>query len=223
MPGEIDVYQLCPCGSGKKLKFCCHAIVAEMLKVSELQQSHQYQAALTLLDAVEKKVQPREISSRAWVKTTKAFLLFSLGAVAERGALVAEVLAELPEHSLAVAVNGLLTLAADGYPSAMRALYRTFQISAAEQEHLTSHLAIALARFLMAKGHYLATGQYLRLAVLFDPENQEAVEAWMDFVRDGRIPYTLRDGYALEPLAGAENLKPQFDHAVKLATQGCFS
>src|SRR4029450_4755522 len=101
--------------SGKKLKFCCHAIVAEMLKVSELQQSHQYQTALTLLGTVEKTVQAREVWSRAWVKTTKAFLLFSLGTVEEPRTLVSDVLAELPEHTLAVAVNGLLALAADAY------------------------------------------------------------------------------------------------------------
>ena len=57
MPDELDVYQLCPCGSGKKLKFCCQAIVGEMLKIAELQQSHQHRAALTLLETIEKKVQ----------------------------------------------------------------------------------------------------------------------------------------------------------------------
>jgi len=223
MPGEFDVYQLCPCGSGKKLKFCCHAIVAEMLKVSELQQSHQYQTALTLLDTVEKKVQPREVWSRAWVKTTKAFLLFSLGVVEGPRELVEDVLAELPEHALAVAVNGLLALATDGYPAAMRPLYRAFQIASADQPHLTSHVTMALAQLLMAKGHFLATRQYLSLAVRFDPENQEAVEAYLAFVRDARIPYLLRDGYALAPLAGNESLQPQFDQALKLAVQGCFS
>ena len=223
MPGEFDVYQMCPCGSGKKLKFCCHAIVAEMLKVSELQQSHQYQTALTLLDTVEKKVQPRDVWSRAWVKTTKAFLLFSLGTTDGPRQQVEEVLAELPEHPLAVAVNGLFALAADGYPAAMRPLYRAFQIAPADQPHLTSHLAMALAQFLMVKGHFLATREYLRLAVLFDPDNEDAMKAFIAFARDARIPYPLRDGYALLPLAGNENLKPQFDQALKLAAQGCFS
>ena len=145
MPGDIDVYQTCPCGSGKKLKFCCQAIVTEMVKVSELQQSHQYQAALTLLDTVEKKVPPRDVWSRAWVKTTKAFLLFSLGTVDEPRKLVGDVLEELPEHPLAVAVNGVLALAADGYPAAMRPVYRAFQVAGPTQPHLTSHLAMALS------------------------------------------------------------------------------
>ncbi len=223
MPGDIDVYQLCPCGSGKKLKFCCHAIVTEMVKVSELQQSHQYQAALTLHDTVEKKVQPRDVWSRAWVKTTKAFLLFSLGTVEEPRELVADVLDELPEHALAVAVNGVLALAADGYPAAMRPVYRAFQVAGPTQPHLTSHLAMALAQLMMAKGHFLGTRQYLNLAARLDPENEDAVKAFLEFVRDVRLPYPLRDGYGLAPFAGNDHLKPQFDQAIRLAFQGCFS
>ena len=33
---EIDVYAPCPCGSGKKLKFCCAPIVEDMAKVARL-------------------------------------------------------------------------------------------------------------------------------------------------------------------------------------------
>jgi hypothetical protein len=129
----------------------------------------------------------------------------------------------LPEHPLAVAVNGVLALAADGYPAAMRPVYRAFQIATADQPHLTSHLAMALAQVMMAKGHFLATRQYLNLAVRCDPENEDAVKAFLEFVRDVRLPWSLRDGYALAPPAGIENLKPQFEQAVKLAFQGCFS
>jgi tetratricopeptide (TPR) repeat protein len=223
MAGEFDVYQICPCGSGKKIKFCCQAIIAEMVKVSELQETHQYQTAVTLLDSAEKKVQPKDVWSRAWVKTTKAFLLFSLGSVDDPRALVREVLAELPEHPLAVAVNGLLALAAEGYPAAMRPLYRAFQIAVADQPHLTAQLAIGLARFLTVQGHYLAAGQNLRLALAFDRENEDAAEQFLAFMRDPRIPYPLREGYGLAPLAGSDNFKPQFDQAMKLAAQGCFS
>ena len=33
MASTLDVYQLCPCGSGKKIKFCCQNILADMEKV----------------------------------------------------------------------------------------------------------------------------------------------------------------------------------------------
>src|SRR5258708_29001382 len=136
MPGEMDVYQLGPCGSGKKMKFCWHAMVSEMLKVAELQKSHQHQAALTLLQSVEKKTQPRDVWSRAWVKTTQAFLLFGLGTVEEARQLVDEVLEDLPEHPLAVAVKGVLSATTDGYPACMRAAYRAFEYGSAAAPYL---------------------------------------------------------------------------------------
>ncbi len=223
MPGEMDVYQPCPCGSGKKLKFCCHAIVTEMLKVSELQQSHQHQAALALLKTVEKKVQPRDVWSRAWVKTTQAFLLFGMGTVDEPRQLVDEVLEDLPEHPLAVVVKGVLSATTDGYPACMRAAYRAFEYGSAAQPYLVSHLAMILAQLMAAKGHYFGAGQNLALAVRFDPENETAGKHYVEFVREVQISYPLRDGYALVSMSDDDPLKPQFDQARKLAELGRFS
>ncbi len=223
MPGDIDVYQMCPCGSGRKLKFCCHAIVTEMVKVADLQYNNQPQTALTLLDTVEKKIGPRDVWPRAWFKTTKAFLHFSLGVIAQSRRLVAEVLEELPEHPLAVAVNGLLALTADGYPGAKRPLYRAFQISVTMQSHFISHLMMQLAQVLMTQGHIMAARQYLGLAMRIDSENEEVVKTLVDFISDGRLPYVLRDGYTVSPLIGNDHLRPQFDQAVNLTHQGCFS
>lgn len=223
MPGEMDVYQPCPCGSGKKLKFCCHAIVTEMLKVAELQQSHQHQPALTLLAAVEKKVQPRDVWSRAWVKTSQAFLLFGLGTIEEPRKLVDEVLEELPEHPLALAIKAVISASADGYPACMRAAYRAFEFAAETQPYLVSHLAMILAQLMASKGHYFGAGQNLALAVRFDNENETVGKHYVEFIREAQISYPLRDSYVLTRMKDDDPLKPQFDQACKLALQGRFS
>src|SRR5262249_20784588 len=161
-----------------------------------------HQAALTILEAAEKKTQPREVWSRAWIKTTRAFLLFSLGQADEPRRLVAEVLAELPDHPMAAGINAALALATEGYPAAMRAVYREFQIAAEEQPHITSYVAQALARAMLLKGHPLAAAQHFMVAVLLDPENEDLAEAFSAVLADSHIPYPLRDSYALAPLAG---------------------
>jgi hypothetical protein len=223
MAGDIDVYQPCPCGSGRKLKFCCHAIVSEMVKVSELQGSHQHQAALTLLDAIEKKVQPRDQWSRAWINTSRAFLKFGLGDAATARQLVGEVLEEIPEHPLAAAVNAIIAVAAGGYPAAMRAVYRAFQFSAESQPFLLSHIALAVARQMAAKGNMLGSGQHFGLALRFDPENEEALEETREFLRNPAIAYPLRDSYALKMIASDDPLHPQFMQAVELANHARYS
>jgi hypothetical protein len=223
MAGDIDVYQPCPCGSGRKLKFCCHAIVSEMIKVSELQESHQHQAALNLLETIEKKVQPRDQWSRAWIKTSRAFLKFALEDITTARQLTSEVLEEIPEHPLAVAVNAMLAISADGYPAGMRALYRAFQHSVGSQPFLLSHLSIAVARIMLVKGNFMGAGPYFGMAVRFDPENAEAVEELREFVHDSQIAYPLRDSYALRLIPTDDPCHDQFKQAVGLAMHGRFS
>ena len=52
-----DLYAPCPCGSGKKLKWCCHAIYQQMEKVFHLDEEGQHDAALKLMDELVAKNQ----------------------------------------------------------------------------------------------------------------------------------------------------------------------
>jgi tetratricopeptide (TPR) repeat protein len=224
MAGELDVYQSCPCGSGKKLKFCCHEIFGDMMKIAEMQQHHQYQMALAALESLEKKPS-KEAWSRAWVKTSKALVQSALHKPEEARRLVLDVLEELPGHPLATVINGLLALSAEGYPAAKRAIYEAFEIRArtGQNAYLTSHLAYTLAVMLGAKGHVLAAREHFALAVSFDPENEEAGEAYLELVGDTSIPYPVRSHFALAPFVGEENLRETYVRAAELASFGCFS
>ena len=50
-----DPYQPCPCGSGKKIKFCCKESAAEIDRISKLIDADQRQAALELIERLLKK------------------------------------------------------------------------------------------------------------------------------------------------------------------------
>ena len=47
-----DPYSPCPCGSGKKFKWCCQPIHAQIAKVYALDEEGQHEAALRAMDAV---------------------------------------------------------------------------------------------------------------------------------------------------------------------------
>ena len=66
----LDVYAACPCGSNKKLKFCCHGLEGSIEQVVRHQSAKQYKQALQLLDALDQK-HPQS----AWVKNLQAFTL----------------------------------------------------------------------------------------------------------------------------------------------------
>ena len=51
----LDVYAACPCGSNKKLKFCCHGLEGSIEQVVRHQSAKQYKQALQLLDTLERR------------------------------------------------------------------------------------------------------------------------------------------------------------------------
>src|SRR5689334_1714494 len=51
----IDPYAPCPCGSGKKLKFCCHDLAGDIEKIAKLIESEQPHAALKHVEQLLQK------------------------------------------------------------------------------------------------------------------------------------------------------------------------
>lgn len=70
---EIDIYQTCPCGSGKKLKFCCHDIVAEMDSISKARATRQPQL---ILQAIQ-KLKPT-FPNNLWLLVQEASMLMDM-------------------------------------------------------------------------------------------------------------------------------------------------
>ena len=52
---DQEVYRLCPCGSGKKIKFCCLPVVNELARVDEFVEREQHDKAVAFLEGVLKK------------------------------------------------------------------------------------------------------------------------------------------------------------------------
>ena len=66
-----DPYSPCPCGSGKKLKFCCSAIVTDIERIQKLRSSNQPKLALQSLSELRKSH-----PDNAWIITTEDWRTF---------------------------------------------------------------------------------------------------------------------------------------------------
>src|SRR5438045_6090651 len=86
-----DPYALCPCGSGKKFKWCCQPIHAEIAQAFQLDERGQHEAALRIVDEVVAK---HADNPEAWGR--KAQLLFSNERPAEAEAALDKALALNP-------------------------------------------------------------------------------------------------------------------------------
>lgn len=214
----LDVYAPCPCGSNKKLKFCCHGMENQIDQVVRHQAAKQYKQALQLLDALEKRY-----PQSAWVKNLQAFTLMMDRRGPEAKAPLAKVLQQQPDNLYSISLFGLASFLSDGWKNGKMAIQRAFQRCSTEYPHIIYFLARSIAEYMGNLSSALAHRQYLALAMrLANDENREHVFIELiDFDGDAKIPYILRGSHDLLPVAGNEAFEKEVRKGVKLAFLGC--
>ncbi len=214
----LDVYAACPCGSNKKLKFCCHGLEGSIEQVVRHQSAKQYKQALQLLDALDRK-HPQS----AWVKNLQAFTLMMDKRGPEAIGPLTKVLQVQPDNMYSIALFGLASFLGSGWKAGKTAIQRAFQRCSNEYPHIIYFLARSIAEFMGSVGSPLAHRQYLGLAMrLASEENRENVfMELIEFDGDTKIPYILRGSHDLVPVAGDEAFEKEVRKSVKLAFLGC--
>ncbi len=214
----LDVYAVCPCGSGKKLKFCCHGLEGSIEQVVRHQSAKQYKQALQLLNALDKK-HPQS----AWVKNLQAFTLMMDKRGPEAIGPLTKVLQVQPDNLYSISLFGLASFLGSGWKAGKTAIQRAFQRCSNEYPHIIYFLARSVAEFMGSVGSPLAHRQYLGLAMrLASEENRENVfMELIEFDGDTKIPYILRGSHDLVPVAGDEAFEKEVRKSAKLAFLGC--
>lgn len=91
---SVDSYAPCPCGSGKKLKFCCGADWPEIERIEKLYESGQEHAAFDALVRLEAK-----LPNHPHLLQLKSELLMALGRQEEAEAVCDELIAKHPDNA----------------------------------------------------------------------------------------------------------------------------
>ncbi|MBX3435767.1 MAG: hypothetical protein KF847_20810, partial [Pirellulales bacterium] len=214
-----DSYAPCPCGSGKKVKFCCQAILADMEKVERLLENNQPRMALQSLE----KVLPQH-AGNPWVATAQGWALLADHRPAEAKAALAQFLRKNPDHPSANALHALAAFQTDGLPTAKKAIHRAFRRSFQAEPTIVTGLAASMAESLLRAGHVLAARQHLALALRYgDEEDRKAAFSGMvDIDSDSTIPYPLRGVHNFPEYAGKPETQEAVQKAHRLSAAGCW-
>ncbi|MBQ17504.1 MAG: hypothetical protein CMJ65_10300 [Planctomycetaceae bacterium] len=191
----LDFYDPCPCGSGRKLKFCCRDIVPDMERVLKFQENNQPRMALNAVDEVAKKH-----PENSWVRATRGGLYFDQGNVEEAHREFAALVAVNPEHGFALALLALIRLSEVGYGDACEDIERAFRKCVVTRPDLVCNLALGIAAWMRLEGELLASRQHLVLALQLAPTAEQQQQIFMRLVEfDGthEIPCLFRSGYTL--------------------------
>lgn len=149
----LDQYSICPCGNGKKIKFCkCHDHLAEMQKIDRMIQGNQSVAAL---DRINDLLKP--FPSEPWLLAMKCELLLKL----QENELLEETSAKFirlqPDNPLAKTYRSLVAVMRGSPEEAAGLLIQAIASSQGVLPPIFLNVAIYLLELLMTR-RYSLTG-----------------------------------------------------------------
>ncbi|MFO0975746.1 MAG: tetratricopeptide repeat protein, partial [Planctomycetaceae bacterium] len=213
-----DPYSMCPCGSGKKLKFCCGDILTELQKAFRLRENQPEAAARVFRDLLkkhpEKDVLVRELSGT----------LFELGQTQEARQVCLDYLKAHPDQPNVLASLSEICLKEDGFDASRRLLHRTFQLCAKSNPLAVAYLAALIASMMARSGCLMSAREHLALAVRMSTGERQRnlVLQLVSFESEASLPFPFRSAYQLLPVNFNDDATQQDLRARKLSVLGCW-
>ena len=210
----IDPYASCPCGSGKKFKWCCQPIYVNINRAFEQDAQGQHDAALRIMDEVTAQ---HADNPEAWGQKAKLLYAHGKGEEAE----------EALEKAFALNRNypyGLLLRAAFRYqegevPGALLLARRAADAYDPEARDYIAEAYSIVYECEMKLNRPLAARAALRIVLRSQPAAEEVREAFDQvFGENARLPASARREYTLaSPASAVGGRRAAWDRALRAA------
>jgi tetratricopeptide (TPR) repeat protein len=207
-----ESYSPCPCGSGKKFKWCCQPIYVGINRAWEQEANGQHEAALRLLDEVTRE---HPGNPEAWGQ--KAKMLYGHGRAEDAEEALQKAFAINPNYPYGLLLRSVFRLH-EGETAGALLLARR----AAEAFDPSAHDYLAEACFIIFEcelklNRPVAARAALRLVTHYLPGNEESREAFENtFGPNSRLPEATRRDYTFlgPPPGTAGPAKAGWDRAL---------
>jgi hypothetical protein len=212
----IDPYAPCPCGSGKKLKFCCHDLAADIEKVSKLVESEQPHAALKHVQHLLEKS-----PDRASLLDIRAMLELSLNDFDAAEKTLEHFLRVAPENPSAHAQKAILAAGRGHAPEAVSHLQDALELTTDAMPQRVFEAIGAVGHALLIHGDLIAARAHLLLyAGVAPPGDDRAIELLLRLNLQSGLPLLLRDNPAMQPAPAEYARRAEFEEAERFARRG---
>lgn len=213
-----DPYSACICGSGKKLKFCCQDILADMQRIEQLR-DNQPDVAEQHLRALYESHPEKEI-----LVIELAGLVQDLGQYDEARELCVDFLRRHRNEVRVIILLSDLTMEKEGFDGARRLIHRAVQLAQPAHYQGISMLMATVADELFRSGNPASAYAHLRRSIQFAPAELESsllmlLSTWMTKISEY---FPLLGSFELLPVDVAEEHQESEQKARRLSDLGCW-
>ncbi len=213
---SVDPYAMCPCGSGKKLKFCCSDLVADIEKIHRMVEGDQPRAALQHAEQTLKK-RP----GRPSLLDLKAMLELTLGKLDAAEATVAELLEKDPKNPAAHAQQAILSCAQGDGQAGVEPLQRALALVQENMPRRVLEAIGAVGHSLLMEGNVVAARAHLWLYQgIAGKEDTRALELLVRLNQLASLPLLLRDHLYMHEAPEGHPAEDEHNYAQALAARG---
>lgn len=213
---SIDPYAPCPCGSGKKLKFCCADLATDIEKIHRMIEGDQPHAALRHVE----QTLIRD-SERASLLDLKAVIEISLDEIESAAATVDRFLTAHPDSPTALAVQAILLAKTDGGRAAVMPLQNAISKLDRDMPRRVLEAIGTVGHSLLVEGHVVAAQAHLWLhSTIAREQDTRALELLVRLNQDAGLPLLLRDRLQLRHWPADVAWRDEADRAAQLADNG---
>ena len=195
----LDLYAPCPCGSGKKLKWCCQHILVDIERAFDQAERGQVEAALRIVDGV---IKAHPDNPEAWGR--KAQLLFSEGRVDEGEAALQKAFDINPTYPRGLLMRASLRFSEGEIGGALILARRAAEVFDPDAHDYLFQVYQIIVESEMRRNRPVAAHAALRLMIRYQPSEQELREALeANFGAKSRFPECARRVYTFLSPSGA--------------------
>jgi tetratricopeptide (TPR) repeat protein len=187
----LDPYASCPCGSGKKFKWCCQPIHVQIDRAFQQDQQGQHEVALRLMDEV---IAEHPGNPEAWGR--KAQLLYQNGQVEEAENALQKAFEITPKYAFGHLLRGMFRYQEGEIPGALLLFRKAADFYDPEARDLIAQVYGFIADCEMRLNRPVAARAALRIVLKNQPGEVETREQFEAIFGDkGRLPAAARKEY----------------------------
>jgi tetratricopeptide (TPR) repeat protein len=192
-----DLYTSCPCGSGKKFKWCCQPIHEQISRAFEQDAAGQHDTALRIMDEV---VAANPGNPEAWGR--KAQLLYQSERVDEAEAALQKAFDLNPRYPFGHYLRGRFRHFEGELPGALMLFRKAAELYDPEAKGILAQICALIAECELKLNRPVAARAALELAMKLESANDDYRNGFEQiFGKESRLPTAAKEAYSFQGVA----------------------